>query len=113
MAELWSAPLPVVLMPSFQWNYLRFLGLTEGISLLFMLLIAMPLRSMTQDSSWVSAAGAFHGIFFLMYAYTLIDAALTQRMPWKFLWAGLLLSCLPLGAFWYDRRYLRREQLSF
>jgi integral membrane protein len=107
VAILRSFVLSVVLMTKFQLNYLRFLGIIEGLSLIFLLFIAMPVRMMTHDASIVQSTGAIHGLLFLMFVYTLIDSASTGKWGRKTLFMGLTMSCLPFGTFWFDKKVLR------
>lgn len=84
------------------------LGLAEGLSLLLLLFVAMPMRALTQDPTLVRHSGSLHGLLFIMYVYTLIDAAATERWPRKTLLVGLAMSSLPFGTFWFDRAFLKK-----
>jgi integral membrane protein len=100
----------VAAVTKFQIGYLRLLGVMEGLSLLFLLCVAMPVRALTQDPSLVQQAGSFHGLLFIMYISTLADAALTASWPKRNLFIGLGMSSLPFGAFWFDRKYLKNRE---
>ena len=97
-------------MTKVQLDYLRLLGIVEGLSLIFLLFIAMPMRAATHNPSIVRGAGSAHGVLFLMFIYTLIDAASTYKWPKRTLLTGLAMSCLPFGTFWFDRKVLRQAQ---
>ena len=94
-------------MTNFQLNYLRILGLVEGLSLLFILFIAMPVRKITEDPTLVQSAGGIHGLLFLMYVYTLMDSTSTGRWGRKNLFIGIAMSCIPFGTFWFDKKVLK------
>lgn len=103
----------VQLNENFKRIFLRVLGAVEALSLLAILFIAMPIRAMKGDASYVTFFGRAHGILFLMYCFSLMSlSAEVARGRGKFLAVGLLCSCIPFGPFWFDRKYLRSTDLT-
>jgi integral membrane protein len=83
---------------------LRLVSILEGISLLVLLGIAMPLKYFYGHPEVVRLVGLVHGVLFISYALLLIQNTIELRWPATKLGFGLLLSVLPLGAFYAERR---------
>lgn len=82
---------------------LRQAGFVEGMSLLILLLIAMPLKYMADIPMAVTIVGSLHGGLFVIYL--LILAYVTFKVRWHLKWsvAGVLVAFIPFGNFIYDR----------
>lgn len=52
---------------------LRLAGLVEGTTLVFLVLVAVPLKHITGYPQVVSAAGPVHGLAFVFYVVALVD----------------------------------------
>jgi integral membrane protein len=85
----------------------RVLGYLEGISFLLLMGIAMPLKYYWGQPLAVKIVGSLHGLLFIAYC----GMALILYFREKWLITKLLLcwvlSCLPFGTFWFDRKYLK------
>lgn len=83
---------------------LRITGLFDGISLLVLLAIAMPLKYAGGIDMAVTIAGSIHGVIFMAYVLAIVYAQL--KIKWNILWslAGLLVAVIPFGNFVYDRK---------
>jgi len=91
---------------------LRALGIIEGISLLVLFFIAMPLKYGFGMPQAVSVVGMVHGILFLAFALAVLMVVLQRG--WK-LWlipVLLVLASLPFGSFWADAKLLGPRQLA-
>ncbi|MCU6710003.1 MFS transporter [Paenibacillus sp. J5C_2022] len=88
---------------------LRITGLMDGISLLVLLGIAMPLKYVWGFEKAVSIVGAIHGGIFILYAIAIFYAAI--RVKWSLLWpaAAMLAAFIPLANFFLDWQ-LRKAQ---
>ncbi|MFC7322809.1 DUF3817 domain-containing protein [Halobacillus campisalis] len=82
----------------------RMAGFAEGLSLLILVLIAMPLKYIAGIPEVVSVVGALHGFFFI--AYALIALYTTYKVRWSFLWlaSAFVVAFIPFGNFWLDHR---------
>lgn len=72
----------------------RIAGIWEGISLLLLIFIAMPLKYFADISSAVAVMGMIHGILFPLYLIALVHLALVKK--WKitrWLMGGLAIYC--------------------
>lgn len=88
-------------------RYFRLLTWVEGSSLLILLLVAMPYRTLTGDRAPVTWTGSVHGVLFLMYLYTALSLAFEESWGPRKIAIALISSSIPFGSFWFDRRYLR------
>lgn len=91
---------------------LRAAGLLDGLSLLVLMLIAMPLKYAGGIDMAVTIVGSVHGIIFVGYAITVAYAAI--RIQWSILWslAALAAAFIPFGNFVLDYR-LKRAQSQY
>jgi integral membrane protein len=91
-------------------RYLRVIGITEGISFLILLLIAMPLKYFFGWPLAVKVVGWAHGILFVAYIIAVLFAV--KAMRWNLFSFGiaLLASLLPIGTFILDVSWKKRER---
>ena len=82
----------------------RKVAVAEGISYLFLLLIAMPIKYLLHYKEVVKYTGWLHGILFIAYIACLVMA--WQEQKWKFGKAILifLASLFPFAPFVVDRK---------
>lgn len=93
-----------------QLQRLRIVGYLEGISLLILTCIAMPLKYWRGDPAWVKALGPVHGILFLLFVINTLSVAVEQR--WKFsqtTWKVLIACVIPFGTFYIDKHILNKR----
>lgn len=90
-------------------NYLRVAGIADGISLLTLLFIAMPLKYFADFPLAVTINGSIHGGIFVLYIVTILYAAL--RIQWSIGWSitALIAAFVPFGNFIFDV-YLKKVQ---
>lgn len=86
---------------------LRLIGLVEGLSLIFLVLIAVPIKygfDLPQGVQWL---GPIHGALFVLYVFAVISTSIEQR--WSFgTVAKLFIACLiPFANFYIDSKILR------
>ncbi len=80
----------------------------EGLSLLILLGVAMPLKYLAGLPFATSVVGLLHGLAFLAYAVVALDAFATQEWPTRTLALAMLAAFLPAGTFVFVSR-LRRS----
>lgn len=87
----------------------RLLAFLEGVSLIALVFIGMPMKYMAGNPALVKSIGPVHGLLFLFYvAYTFSIAAENE---WKFTsttWKVLLASFIPFGTFYVDHTLLKK-----
>ncbi len=86
----------------------RKVAFVEGVSLLLLLFVAMPLKYAADLPLAVRIVGSLHGALFLWYVYEAIDLRLTKKWTNVRLLVALVVSSIPFATFWFDAR-LRRE----
>lgn len=84
----------------------KFIAFWEGVSLLLLLFIAMPLKYIWQMPQMVSVVGMAHGVLFL--AYVVLAFMVYSELKWslKTLAIVLLASIIPFGTFYIEKKYL-------
>jgi len=87
---------------------LRLLAILEGISLLALVFIAVPLKHYF-DNPWLSnSLGPIHGALFLLFVFNALHVGVDQQ--WKFketTWKVLVACFIPFGTFYIDYKILR------
>jgi len=93
-------------------SQLRVVSLSEGISYLVLLGIAMPLKYGANMPGAVRIVGAIHGALFVIFCVTLLRATLTARWPLSRAGLVFLASLIPFAPLWLDRS-MRTWQSDF
>lgn len=90
---------------------LRLSAFLEGISLLVLVFIAVPLKYYFDNPSLVKSIGPIHGAFFLFFVFNALRVGIEQQ--WKFnetTWKVLVACFVPFGTFYIDYKILRNIQ---
>ncbi|OMP68414.1 DUF3817 domain-containing protein [Domibacillus epiphyticus] len=89
---------------------LRFMGYFEGISLLVLLFIAMPLKYWFNIPQAVSIVGAIHGALFITYC--IVIAYVTIKTRWNLIWPllSVAVAFIPFGNFILDKKLHKLEK---
>ena len=90
-------------------SYLRIVGITEGISFLVLLLIAMPMTYYFGMPMAVKIVGWLHGVLFIAYIGAVLLAIKAMQWNWFSVLVALAASLIPIGTFVLDRSWKRRE----
>lgn len=86
---------------------LRIIGFLEGLSLLALIFIAMPLKYILNDATMVKSLGPIHGALFLLFIVNTLSVGISEG--WKFketTWKVLLACVIPFGTFYIDKKIL-------
>ena len=88
-------------------KYIRTLGFVEGVSLLLLLFVAMPLKYGFDLPQAVRVVGMGHGLLFIVYVAGLV--ALAGEHGWKFsrLVFAVFAATVPFGPFIWDKKIFR------
>jgi integral membrane protein len=92
---------------------LRLLAFLEGVSLLLLVLIAVPVKYGFNNPFLVKLIGPIHGVLFLFFVY--FTWQVSQALHWKFwesTWKVLLASFIPFCTFYIDHKMLRHLQAA-
>lgn len=89
-------------------NQLRVIGITEGISYVFLLVVAMPLKYMFDYPIVVKYTGWAHGILFVLYIAAVFKVMFTAKWSYSRTLKYLIASFIPLATFFLDKE-LKKE----
>ena len=86
----------------------RLITLLEGSSYILLLFIAVPLKYLVDDESYVKLLGMPHGVLFILYvAFAFV---FQKKNKWSLINFLIILvaSVIPFGTFYVDIKYLRK-----
>lgn len=86
---------------------LRITSLTEAVSYLLLMAVAMPLKYMAGMPIFVQVIGMIHGVLFLILLWFLMRANFETAWPKSRLWQLALASLVPFVPFFLDRKVRR------
>ena len=88
-------------------NVFRLVSFLEGISYLLLLFIAVPIKYLQGDASYVKILGMPHGILFM--SYIVLAIVIQNQMKWSLKTLGIvgLASVIPFGTFYINKKYLQ------
>jgi integral membrane protein len=83
----------------------------EGLSLLALLLFAMPMKYIFNNPIYVKNIGMAHGVLFIIYI--LFSFLVKFHLKWnlKTFLIVCLASIIPFGTFYIEKKYLRDENI--
>lgn len=88
---------------------LRLIGFLEGVSLLALVFIAVPMKYLLGDPQLVKAIGPVHGVLFLFFVLNTISVGVAQNWSFKnTTWKVLLACIIPFGTFYIDKTILSK-----
>lgn len=88
---------------------LRIIGFLEGISLLVLVFIAVPIKYIWHDPVLVKAMGPVHGALFLLFVFNALSVGVEQQWKFRETTYKVLLACIiPFGTFYIDHTLLRK-----
>lgn len=85
----------------------RIIAFLEGLSYILLLFVAVPVKYLLEDPSYVKMLGMPHGILFV--AYIAFAFLLKTELKWTGKTFGLVLlaSIIPFATFYVDLKYLK------
>ncbi len=85
----------------------------EGVTLVLLMCVAVPLKNLTSLPSVTGIGGPFHGLAFLLFLYAVVESWAAGDLPLSWVFAALLACLLPGGTFallhFYNRRTTRQQ----
>ncbi len=88
---------------------LRVIAILEGISLLVLVFIAVPMKYYFGNPAGSKIVGPVHGALFLLFVFNTLSVGIEQH--WKFsttTWKVLLACIIPFGTFYIDNKILSK-----
>ena len=86
----------------------RTIALTEGISFLILLFIAMPLKYFADWPYAVKYIGWLHGVLFVLYLFFLLKVWIKNKWSFVKVLVAFIASLIPFGTFIFDKT-LKKE----
>ncbi|MEJ7611284.1 MAG: DUF3817 domain-containing protein [Ferruginibacter sp.] len=90
-------------------RWLRIAGITEGISFLVLMCIAMPLKYFYDQPMAVKLTGWLHGILFIIFMALALIYKTERRKTLTWLLLAFIAALVPLGTFIFDKKVLKTE----
>lgn len=90
---------------------LRVISITEAISYLVLLGIAMPLKYIWDQPQAVRVVGMTHGVLFCLFCIALLDAMLARKWSLKPPALIFLASLIPFAPIWVEK-WLKKQPES-
>jgi integral membrane protein len=88
---------------------LRLLAFLEGISLLVLICIAVPLKYGWHNPAMVKFMGPVHGLLFLLFVMNTISVGILYKWTFKDTTWKVLVACfVPFGTFYIDHKTLSK-----
>lgn len=88
---------------------LRIIGILEGVSLLLLMGIAMPMKYLAGNPEPVRIVGWIHGVLFVLFMLAVLVVYFKRNWPFKKLVYAFLAAFFPFGTFIFDAQ-LRKEE---
>ena len=88
---------------------LRIIGILEGISYLVLLLVAMPLKYLSDVPGPMFSTGMTHGVLFVLYVFFVFIVTYQHKWNFKKCFLALLASVLPFGTFVAEKKLFRNS----
>jgi integral membrane protein len=91
---------------------LRIIGFLEGISLILLIFIAVPLKYLFHYPDLVGMLGPIHGLLFCLFVFLTLSVGVSCQ--WSFsltTWKVLLACIIPFGTFYIDKHILLPQSI--
>jgi len=85
-------------------NYFRKIAFLEGLSLILLLFIAMPVKYILNQEILVKIIGMAHGVLFVIYVIGAFIIKITYKWSINKLLAVCLASIIPFGTFYLEKK---------
>ena len=83
---------------------LRYTAIAEGVTLLLLMLIAVPLKHVFDMDILVKWLGPIHGLAFIIYIWAVFNELTIWDAPKGWVWKAVAMSFVPGGTIWFLRR---------
>ena len=91
---------------------LLLVGLAEGVSFLFLLGVAMPMKHVAGNPLFVKYGGWAHGLLFILFLMAIFQAWAERAISFKQAALAFAASLLPFGPFVLDRKLKQQTAAS-
>lgn len=87
-------------------KFFKIIALLEGLSLLALFFVAMPMKYMMGNPALVPPVGMAHGVLFVAYVILALMLKFEDNWTWKKFGIVFLGSLLPFGTFYVEKKIL-------
>ena len=87
---------------------LRILGFLEGVSLLLLIFVAVPLKYGSHDATLTNTLGPIHGALFLLFILNTLSVGVEQKWERTTTWKVIVACFIPFGTFYIDKKILSK-----
>lgn len=92
---------------------IRIIGFLEGLSLLVLIFVAIPMKHLFNNPALSKFLGPIHGAIFLVFVLNTMSLAIEQN--WKFrttTWKIIVACFIPFGTFYIDHKIFKNIKES-
>ncbi|MDI9880264.1 MULTISPECIES: DUF3817 domain-containing protein [Bacteroidota] len=92
---------------------IRIIGFLEGLSLLVLIFVAIPMKHLFHNPALSKFLGPIHGAIFLVFVLNTMSLAIEQN--WKFrttTWKIIVACFIPFGTFYIDHKIFKNIKES-
>ena len=92
---------------------IRIIGFLEGLSLLVLIFVAIPMKHLFHNTALSKFLGPIHGAIFLVFVLNTMSLAIEQN--WKFrttTWKIIVACFIPFGTFYIDHKIFKNIKES-
>ncbi|MDI9857894.1 DUF3817 domain-containing protein [Flectobacillus roseus] len=92
---------------------IRIIGFLEGLSLLVLIFVAIPMKHLFHNPTLSKFLGPIHGAIFLVFVLNTMSLAIEQN--WKFrttTWKIIVACFIPFGTFYIDHKIFKHLKES-
>ncbi|MDI9864246.1 DUF3817 domain-containing protein [Flectobacillus sp. DC10W] len=92
---------------------IRIIGFLEGLSLLVLIFVAIPMKHLFHNTALSKFLGPIHGAIFLVFVLNTMSLAIEQN--WKFrttTWKIIVACFIPFGTFYIDHKIFKNLKES-
>lgn len=89
-------------------SVLRLVALLEGLSLIALVFIAMPLKYYWDKPSAVKIVGMGHGVLFILYVINLLLVHMKLKWEMGKTLGAFAAAWIPFGTFYADKKWFRK-----
>ncbi|MFS0788524.1 DUF3817 domain-containing protein [Shouchella sp. 1P09AA] len=88
----------------------KWVSYIEGISLILLVFLAMPLKYIWNIPEFVSVVGMAHGVLFIAYMLFVVNFFFSKQWTLKTSVLATLASIVPFGPFILEKRIIKNEE---
>lgn len=90
-------------------KFFKIIALLEGLSLLLLLLFAMPMKYILDQPEYVKHVGMAHGVLFIGYILLAVMLKIELAWTWKKFGIISIASVIPFGTFYVEKKHLNSD----